>query len=137
MKTALMTLSLLALLLTAGCNENQPNPGPQGGIASNDQQFTIVVPWTVNIKQGEVRTAAVTLTRDTYFKQDVALTFKAEGITVTPAKATIKAGDKPEVLLQIEAAKEAAIGDFRVTVRATPESGAVAQAEFTVRVSAP
>ena len=65
------------------------------------------------------------------------MTFKAEGISVTPAKATIKAGDKPEVMLQIEAGKDAAIGDFRVTIRGTPDSGAAAQAEFIVRVSAP
>lgn len=137
MKIAFVTLPLLALVLASGCSDSSPNQNSQTDVATEDQRLSISVPWTVHMKQGEVRSTTVTLSRSPFFKQDVVMTFQAEGIVVTPAKATVKASDKPEVALQVEVAMNAAIGDYRVHVTGLPENGVSVQAEFLVRVTAP
>lgn len=139
MKTRIVILSMLALFLASGCSDPKPEPEAtrHGGIAANDQQFTIAVPWTLTIKQGEVRSAMISLNRESLFKQDVNLNLQVEGITVTPERVLVKAGEKPEVNIQIEAGKDAALGDYRVFVKGTPQNGAVAQAHFNVVVTAP
>jgi len=80
----------------------------------------------------------VSLQRGDLFKRDVKLEIKpSKGISVDPTRALIKASGKPEVQLRITAAKDAALGEYRVYVKGKPESGEPTQVEFAVKVVAP
>ena len=134
MKTAITVVLTLALMAVSGCKQQSP----QGG-ESKDERFKISVPlFDTKVKQGEVKTATVSLKRGDYFKQDVELQIiPTTGINIEPSKVLIKASDKPEVQLRISAAKDAALGEYRVLVRGTPENGEPISEEFNVKVVAP
>jgi len=134
MKTAIAMVMTLALSSLFGCQTC-----PRGGSMAKDEGFKIAIPtFTTEVKQGELQTVTVSLQRDPLFKQDVTLHIKAaKGISVEPTKVTIKASDKPDVQLQITAAKEAAIGEYPVDVKGKPETGEPTHARFMVKVVAP
>ena len=134
MKTAIAVVMTLVLASLFGCQTC-----PRSGNMAKDEGFTIVVPtFTTEVKQGELQTVTVSLQRDPLFKQDVTLHIKAAtGISVEPAKVTIKASDKPDVQLQITAAKDAALGEYPVVVKGKPETGEPTSVRFTVKVVAP
>jgi uncharacterized membrane protein len=104
-----------------------------------NEGFRIGVPtFTTDVKQGEVQTVTVSLKRDSLFKLDVTLQVKAaRGISVEPSSVTIKASDKPDVQLQIAAPKDAALGEYPVVVKGTPETGEPTSVGFTVKVVSP
>jgi len=135
MKTAIAIVMTLALTAVWGCQ----SASPRGGGMAQDESFKIVVPSTDTvIKQGEVQTVAVSLQRGELFKRDVKLEIKpTKGISVDPTNAVIKASAKPDVQLRITAAKNAALGEYRVYVKGTPETGEPTQVEFNVKVVAP
>jgi uncharacterized membrane protein len=66
----------------------------------------------------------------------VQLDIKANGIGVTPSNVLIKASDKPEVKLHIAAARDAALGEYSVSVKGTPTIGEPTSTTFTVKVVA-
>ena len=135
MKTAMaiMIVATLALVAVVGCMS------PQGGGMSEDEGFKIAVPtFTTDVKQGDRQTIGVTLHRGKFFKQDVKLQASAsKGISVTPTDVLVKASDTPEVQLQIAAPKDAALGEYRVNIKGTPETGLPASIEIKVKVVAP
>jgi uncharacterized membrane protein len=135
MKTAIAIVMTLAVAAVMGCQSTSP----RGGGMARDEGFKIIVPTTApEIKQGEVQTVAVSLQRGELFKRDVKLEIKpSKGISVAPLKAVVKASDKPDVQLRITAAKNAALGEYRVYVKGTPETGEPTSVEFTVKVVAP
>ena len=135
MKTASAFLTMLALAVVSGCQ----SAGPRGGGVSKDEGFKIAVPtFETEVKQGELQTVAVSIQRGEYFKRDVRLQIKAsKGIGVDPTNIMVKASDKPDVQLQITATKDAALGEYRVYVMGTPDTGQPATAEFKVKVIAP
>ena len=134
MKTAIVIVMTLAVASLFGCQTS-----PRGGSMVENEGFRIGVPTlTTEVKQGEIQIVTVSLKRDSLFKQDVTLHIKAaKGISVEPTKVTIKASDKPDVQLQITAAKEAAIGEYPVDVKGKPETGEPTHARFMVKVVAP
>jgi uncharacterized membrane protein len=133
MKTTLMIVMALAVTAVGGCMS------PRGGNMSSDEGFKIQTPtFTTDIKQGDRKTITISLHRDKYFKQDVRLTMKAsEGISLDPTEVTVKASDAPDVQLQIAAPSHAALGEYRVFVKGTPESGQSTSTEVKVKVVAP
>jgi uncharacterized membrane protein len=135
MKTAIAIVVTLALAFSFGCQSESP----RGGGMAQEEGFKIVVPTsTTEIKQGEVQTVAVSLQRGELFKRDVKLEIKpSKGISVDPTTAQIKASAKPDVQLRITAAKNAALGEYRVYIKGTPETGESTSVEFTVKVVAP
>ena len=135
MKTVIAIVMTLALASFFGCQ----SASPRGGGMAQDEGFQIVVPTSApELKQGEVQTVAVSLQRGELFKRDVKLEIKpSKGISVDPTHALIKASGKPEVQLRITAAKDAAIGEYRVYVKGTPATGEATQVEFVVKVVAP
>lgn len=135
MKTAIVIVMTLALAAVLGCQSTSL----RGGGMAQDEGFKIVVPnSTMEIKQGEVQTVAVSLQRGELFKRDVKLEIKpSKGISVDPTNALIKASAKPDVQLRITAAKNAALGEYRVYVKGTPETGEPTSVEFNVKVVAP
>jgi len=134
MRIAVAIVMTLALAAVLGCQSTSP----RGGGMAQDEGFSIVVPSSApEVKQGEVQTVAVSLQRGEYFKRDVKLEIKgAKGIAVDPTNALVKASAKPDVQLRITAAKDAALGEYRVYVKGTPETGEATQVEFTVKVVA-
>jgi uncharacterized membrane protein len=114
---------------------------PKGGSAIKGEGFKIAVPtFDTNIKQGEVKSVTISLERGESFKQDVTLEIKlskGEGITFDPAKVIVKASDKADVQLTITAPKDAAIGEYKVSVKGTPTTGESTSVEFNVKVVAP
>ena len=134
MKITIATVMTLALAILSGCQTS-----PRGGSVVKHMGFKIAVPvFSTEVKQGDLKTIAVSLQRDSLFKQDVELQVKApNGISVDPSSLTVKASDKPEVLLQIAAPKDAAIGEYPVVVKGTPETGEPTSVGFTVKVIAP
>jgi len=133
MKTAMVIVMTLALTIAFGCMS------PKGGGMSKDEGFKIQVPmFTTDIKQGDRQTINVTVRRGELFKQDVRLEMKAsQGISVTPANVLVKASDAPEVPLQIMAPRNAALGEYRIYVKGTPQTGEPTSIEIKVKVVAP
>lgn len=134
MKTAITIVMTLAVAAVLGCQSSSP----RGGGMARDEGFKVVVPSsTTEIKQGEVQTVAVSLQRGEFFKRDVKLEIKpTKGISVDPTNALVKASDKPDVQLRITAAKNAALGEYRVYVTGAPATGEPTSVEFTVKVVA-
>ena len=134
MKTLIAIFMMAALVTASGCWNTTSN---QGGIASVDEGFSITVPSSSTIKQGEEATVTVSLNRGASFKRDVQLDLKADGISVTPRDILVKASDRPDVQVKIAAAKDAAIGEYPVSVKGTPATGKSTSTEFKVKVVAP
>jgi uncharacterized membrane protein len=140
MKTAITIVMMLVLAAVSGCKD-KPKGGPEGGSVGKGEGFKIDVPtFDTKIKQGEFKSVIISLERGKSFKQDVTLEIKlvnGEGITFDPAKVLVKASDKPDVQLQVSAAKDAAISEYRVSVMGTPKTGEPASTEFNVKVVSP
>ena len=137
MKTALILVMTLVLTSVIGCH----SMSHRGGGAAKDEGFTIGVPgfgMGTHIKQGDTESVTLSVNRGDRFKRDVKLDIlAAEGISVDPTRVTVKASDPPDVQLRITAPKDAALGDYTVTVTGTPESGQRTNVDFTVKVVAP
>ena len=51
--------------------------------------------------------------------------------------AIVKASEKPDVILRITAAKDAKLGDYKIYLKGTPETGEATSTEITVKVVSP
>jgi hypothetical protein len=89
----------------------------------------------VTLKQGEKKEVTVKISRGSNFKENVKLQIKTlpKGVTVTPEKPAIGAGDTEDKLM-VEAAKDAALGDHVIEVTGIPEKGAEATLPLKVHV---
>lgn len=133
MKILNSILMTIALITVTGCM----NTSNRGGTAPVDEEFSITVPSSITIKQGEELIMTVSLKRGDDFKRDVQLNLKANGISLIPANILVKASDKAEVQIKISVAKTAAIGDYPVSVKGTPTIGKSASTACIVKVVAP
>ena len=133
MKIAMMIMASLFLVSAIGC------ASPQGGGMSGGEGFTINTPaFETKIKQGETESVTVTLHRGDYFKRDVTLDIKASrGISVEPTTVLVKASEPAEIHLRVTAAKDAALGDYKIFIKGTPETGESTSAEHKVKVVSP
>lgn len=129
----------IAMALLCGALAGCQSSSPRGGSIAKDEGFKVVVPGTdTEIKQGEVQTVAVTVERGESFKRDVKLEVSpSKGLSIDPSTMTVRASARPDVQLRVTAAKNAAIGDYRIRVKATPDSGEATTVEFVVKVVAP
>jgi uncharacterized membrane protein len=132
MNTTLKIVLGLAVLAAYGCASRQG-----GGMASSEG-FKIVTPvMGMSLKQGETKAVKVSLDRGKYFKQDVRLTIRAsEGLTVSPSEVVVRASEKPDVPLQVTAPRDAAIGEYRLYITGTPETGTATSTEIKTKVIA-
>ena len=135
MKKVIAITIVLTLVLAA---VSSATDSPKGGSVGKGEEFRIDVPtFDVKVKQGETQTLTIKLQRDESFKQNVKLQIEAaKGISVDPAKVLVKASDKPDVQLTITAPKDAALGEYIVSVTGTPETGKPTSVEFKVKVIA-
>ncbi len=132
MRTLIAISMLFALITTSGCW----NTSSQGGTAPVNEEFSITVPSSITIIQGETATATATLNRGAYFKRDVQLNITTDSIGVTPGSILVKASDKPDVQIKITVPKNAALGEYRVSIKGTPATGQSTTTAFTVKVVA-
>jgi uncharacterized membrane protein len=136
-KIIAFTIVLTLVLAAVSCTKDSP----KGGSVGKGEGFKIDVPtFGTKIKQGETQSVTLSLERGESFKQDVTLEIKlvdGKGITFDPASVIVKAGDKPDVQLQVSAAQDAAISEYRVSVTGTPKTGEPASTEFNVKVVSP
>ena len=130
MKTALPLLTACFLLTVLGCQS------PSGGGPSLGEGFNLLTPARdTTLAQGATQNVTVTVNRGPDFKHDVTLeTRAAKGITVEPAKVLVKASALPDVQLKITAPKGAALGDYKIYLKGTPDLGQATSTEFTVSV---
>jgi uncharacterized membrane protein len=135
MKNVITIVLALAMAALSGCQSSSS----RGGGMTRDVGFKIAVPtFSTAVKQGETQNVTVSLERGDHFKRDVKLEIKASpGISVEPTKVVVKASDTPDVQLQVSAAKDAAIGEYRISVVGIPKTGESTSTEFNVMVVAP
>ncbi len=126
--------SLLTMMMVAGCSTSGDKISPQGGISAMNEHFSISVPEPITIKQGASATVTLSITRGGSFKQDVRLDVTTVGIDIWPSSVIVKASDKPTAPLQLSVPRDAAIGEYRVYIKGTPESGMPTASEFIVTV---
>lgn len=133
MKRVLSYRIVMMCLVFAGCQSSSP----RGGDSTTDESFRVTVPaYEIQVRQGETQTVTITLERGDHFKRDVRLDLQtSRGITINPASVQVRAGAKPDTQFSLVAANDAALGDYRVMVKATPASGNATMADFTVKVT--
>ncbi|MGA2265531.1 MAG: hypothetical protein ABSH10_03770 [Phycisphaerae bacterium] len=133
MRIGIVIGMVLALTVAYGCTS------PRGGGMAKEEGFKIAVPtFGEELKQGETKDVTISLHRGEYFKQDVKLHIKAsEGISVSPTEVLVKASETPRVPLRITAGKNANLGEYKIYVKGTPETGEETSTEFNVKVVAP
>lgn len=133
MKISIAIVMVMSLMVVLGCES------PRGGGVSNSEGFTIATPTLpTTIKQGEDQTVTITLNRGESFKRDVTLEIRAsKGISVDPTKVTVKGNEKPDVQLRISAPKKADLGEYKIEIKGTPETGEATSTELIVRVVSP
>ncbi len=126
MKKLLALVVVGALVGATGCNHGTSGgPGAtnrERSVTQQENSFSLSPPSTsTSIKQGEKADVKIGISRGKNFDQDVALSFSGvpKGVTIEPAHPTIKAGDK-DVNVSVEAAKDAALGDFTVNITGKP-----------------
>ena len=129
---ALSITLLVAFISVAGCR----NTSNMGGIAPVNEEFSISVPSSKKIKQGQAETIKLTLNRGAYFKQDVQLEIKAEGIQVSPENILVKSSDSSDVQIKITVDKDTALGEYTASVKGTPTNGRSASTTFMIKVVA-
>ena len=137
MRTAIVIVMTLALAAVSGCLFSSSSA--RGGSVLQGEGFKIVVPtFNTKVKQGEAQSVAISLQRGEYFKRDVRLEIKpSKGIDVEPTNVLVRASDKPDVQLRIAAPKDAALGEYNVSLKGTPGTGEPTSIDFTVEVVAP
>jgi uncharacterized membrane protein len=120
-------------MVVVGCES------PRGGGISGGEGFKIGTPMLdTKMKQGEIASVTIKLHRGEYFKRDVRLDItSSKGIAVEPTQTVVKANEKPDVHLKITVATDAALGEYKVFVKGTPETGEATSTEFTVKVVSP
>lgn len=134
MKTAITILTTLALTTVIACSMSS-----RGGSMSGGEGFKISTPtFDTKLKQGETQNVTISLKRGEYFKRDVKLEIRpSKGISVEPTEVLVKGSDDPDVQLQIAAATDANLGEYRVHIKGTPETGEPTSTELKVKVVAP
>jgi uncharacterized membrane protein len=97
--------------------------------------FTLHAPrMETTLNAGKKKEIDISISRGSEFKQSVKLEFKAPpGVTVTPAMATIPAG-QDKLTVTVEATKGAPAGKTQVQVMAIPESGKSVSLDIPVDV---
>ena len=141
-----IAMSLFAVGLAAmfGCETKSPPGGPgvsstnKSNIGTPDNTFRVTVEGA-DLKQGESKTVAVGIVRGTSFDQDVKLSVAnpPQGVSIKFDDNVLKASAK-EVHMTIDAGAEAALGEHKVKLTATPaKEGPATSAEFTIEVKKP
>jgi uncharacterized membrane protein len=113
-----------------GCDKETEEGGPgatpngeSGNSVNEDNTFTVDVPSSLSLTQGETDSFAIELNRGGEFTQSVNVEFMAPtGVTINPASGKIASGES-EFTVQIAIDESAVPGEFKIGITATPETG--------------
>ena len=143
-----LTVALLAtgVLAAVGCENKSPPGGPGVGrpdsgsshVGTPENTFRVTAP-NATLKQGESKTISISIKRGTNFDQDVKLEVEnaPQGVTFKFDDANLLAS-ATETHLTIDASKDAALGEHKVMIMATPaRGGAATQTEMKVEIKKP
>lgn len=153
MKYAITLLFMGAMLATTGCDKSSsggpgaiPPPAkqtvvekPTAGqaiVGQAEDTFSLDTPMmSTKLAQGASVPFVIGIKRGKNIDQDVTLNFSdlPKGVTIDPANAVIMHGDA-EAKLTVNAASDAALGDFIVKVKGHPAVGPDATSELKVTV---
>lgn len=133
MRHAVSLVMTLVLIAVVGC---QSSGSPRGGGPGQNEGFSVAIPaGNTQVQQGEAESVYISLNRGQSFKRDVTLNISSsDGISVEPTTVLIKASDRPTAQVRLTAATDAAIGMYRVNIKATPATGEPTVARFNVHV---
>lgn len=145
MKKLAMLIATGAVFTLYGCSQDSTPGGPGTAlpesekpmIGQTDNTFTLDVPMmSTSVKQGEMDTVTIGISRGTNFSQDVSLKFDnvPTGVTIEPASARIPKTEE-NVELTVHAGANAALGDFVVKVTGSPTEGADAMADLNITIA--
>lgn len=141
MKSVITVIAVGSLAILAGCERGSSGgPGATGpsespGMMSQaEDTFSLDVP-SIKLTQGGTETVTIGIRRGQNFGQDVSLKFgeMPEGISLATANPRIMHGDS-EIPISLQAADDAALGDFTVTVTAEPATGTAATGELSITI---
>jgi uncharacterized membrane protein len=147
MKSLATPLLCATLAVSFGCTPNKSAPGGPAApgssshtaAASSADKFTISAPsGTTDIKQGTTKEITISINRGKDFKQNVKLTVStdAQGLTVKPDTTEIMSSDtSTSKTFTLQAAKDAALGEHKITVKGTPTTGTSTEQSFNVKIT--
>jgi hypothetical protein len=127
MNRQIATIALVFILTTTGCDKGTRSNAP--GLMQKEEPtqdrlnangFKLVTPSTT-IAQGEKTQLTIGIERGENFSEDIALTFESlpQGVTIEPLQTVFKITASKETV-SIEAAKDAALGNFTINVISKP-----------------
>jgi len=142
MKLVLTAVAIGVMLLPLGCNR-----GTSGGPGATDppstpsvtgqaeDTFSLSVSNT-KLNQGDTKNVTIDINRGRNFGQDVAVKIGnlPQGISLVPTSPQIKHGDA-DTEFALSATRDAALGDFTISVTGQPATGAAAVAEMKITVA--
>jgi hypothetical protein len=98
--------------------------------------FTLSVPRSSALKQGNSETVSIGINRQKTFDQEIALTFSdlPAGVTIEPDSSVIKSGETG-AQFTLAATSDASLGTFAIKVTGHPTQGADALSELTLTVA--
>jgi uncharacterized membrane protein len=134
MKRLFVAIALGACaLVPVACNKS-----PEGGVPGTDNKFELkggTLP--AAIKPGDAESVKISVDRGKNFHQSVRLEAKApDSVAATLDRKLVKDGESSDVNVQLRPKENAAPGDYKVQVTATPDSGSPTTLELTVKVIA-
>jgi len=144
MKRSFAGLVVAVAVAFAGCNSKSTPGGPgaphadakKPAIGQAEDTFSLSTPTlSTNAKQGETKAVSIAIKRGKNFDEDVTLIFSGlpKGVTIDPSRIVIKHGEA-EAKFNVQAANDAAVGDFTVKVTGHPTKGSDATSEFKLTV---
>jgi uncharacterized membrane protein len=127
-----MALLACVLIVGSGCNTSS-----SGGSPGTADSFKINAPTiATNIKQGEKEHVKLSLTRGSDFKKTVDLKADAPtGIKVTMVNTRVASGEPAEFTITVDVDKSAPLGDHKIKITGTPESGNATSVDVPVKVT--
>lgn len=144
MKNFLSIGSLIVLAPLIGCNEGTSGgpgatnpPSQTDRLGQEDGTFSLDTPMmATKLAQGESTKVLVEIDRGDNFSEDVSLEIgqMPPGVTLEAQTPRIARGEK-EATFVLKAAKDAALGDFTVSVTGHPTKGADAVTELAFSIS--
>ena len=98
--------------------------------------FTLSMPSSQTIAQGESQEIVIKVNRDSTFDQDVTLEIGdlPSGVTAEPKSVTFKRGEVSSQVM-LTAAEDASLGDFTIPVTGRPTDGVEASKELSLTVT--
>lgn len=142
MKNVLAAILFGALAILIGCEQGTSGgpgvtspPSKEPMVGQTEDTFSLNVP-SIKVNQGATAIATIGIDRGKNFSEDVSLklTNLPTGVTAEPVNPVIKHGDT-DAKITLNAAADAALGDFTAKVTGHPTKGADAVAEMKISVA--